>query len=49
MFMGLALGAIAGFLLSSLTDSFYVDFNRVEAEDIPDIDQNDTRWIGKVL
>ncbi|XP_072046314.1 solute carrier organic anion transporter family member 2A1-like [Amphiura filiformis] len=39
-------GAVIGFLVSSFTNSLYVDFDRLKPEDIPNIPQNDTRWVG---
>ncbi|XP_072035486.1 solute carrier organic anion transporter family member 5A1-like [Amphiura filiformis] len=41
-----SLGAPAGFMLSAQTTSFFVDFDRIPAETIPDIPQFDPRWIG---
>ncbi|XP_072041912.1 solute carrier organic anion transporter family member 5A1-like [Amphiura filiformis] len=46
LFIAVAIGAPFGFFLSSQTTSIYVDFDRIPAESIPDIPQNDPRWIG---
>ena len=40
------LGPIFGLILSSKTASLYVDFDRIDSSLIPDIPQNDPRWIG---
>ena len=44
--MAFAIGPSFGFLLSAQTTKLYVDFDRLPAEKIPDIAQNDPRWIG---
>ncbi|XP_072037932.1 solute carrier organic anion transporter family member 2A1-like [Amphiura filiformis] len=40
------MGPIAGLMLGSRATSFYVDFDRVDANLIPDIPQYDPRWLG---
>ena len=37
---------MGGFFLTSAATSLYVDFDRVPADQIPDIRQSDPRWIG---
>ena len=44
--MAFAIGPALGFMTSSFTTKLYVDFDRVSAEEIPDIDQYDPRWVG---
>ena len=45
--MAFAIGAPFGILFSAWATSFYVDFNRIPANKIPDnIPQEDPRWIG---
>ena len=44
--MAFAIGPSFGFLLSAQTTKLYVDFDRVAADQIPDIEQFDPRWIG---
>ena len=43
------MGGITGYVQTFLFDSLYVDFDRVEAGDIPNIPQDDPRWIGKLV
>ena len=37
---------MGGFFLTSTATSLYVDFDRLPADQIPDIHQYDPRWIG---
>ena len=46
MFMIMGLGPAIGFFLSSQATSLYIDFDRVAAENIPDIPPYDPRWVG---
>ena len=40
------MGPMGGFTLASFSTSQYLDFNRIPADQIPDLTQNDPRWIG---
>ena len=40
------LGPILGFYLTARATALYVDFDRMPADQIPKISQDDPRWIG---
>ncbi|XP_071956840.1 solute carrier organic anion transporter family member 2A1-like isoform X2 [Antedon mediterranea] len=44
--LAIAFGPVVGYLCSALSLSKFVDFDRIAAEDIPDLSQYDPRWIG---
>ena len=44
--MAYSVGPPVGLLMGAWATSFYVDFDRIPAEDIPAIPQDDPRWIG---
>ncbi|XP_072037993.1 solute carrier organic anion transporter family member 2A1-like [Amphiura filiformis] len=46
MFIAITIGPIGGFFLTSTATALYVDFDRVPAHLIPNLHQNDPRWIG---
>ena len=46
LFIAMLLGPIMGFSLSATALAFYVDFDRIPADQIPKINQDDPRWIG---
>ena len=43
--MVFAIGPSFGFLLSAQTTKLYVEFDRIPADEIPDIEQTDSQWI----
>ncbi len=46
MFIAVLLGPIVGFFLTAKATALYVDFDRIPADQIPNIQQDDPRWIG---
>ncbi|XP_072039000.1 solute carrier organic anion transporter family member 2A1-like [Amphiura filiformis] len=46
LFIAALLGPIVGYFLTSKATSLYVDFDRISANQIPNIKQHDPRWIG---
>ncbi|XP_063959891.1 solute carrier organic anion transporter family member 2A1-like [Lytechinus pictus] len=46
LFMAFTFGPSCGFLFAAFTTRLYVDFDRVPSDQIPQISQNDPRWIG---
>ncbi len=46
IFISSLIGVIFGYFLTASATSFYVDFDRIPSSDIPDIPQDDPRWIG---
>ncbi|XP_072029858.1 solute carrier organic anion transporter family member 5A1-like isoform X2 [Amphiura filiformis] len=46
IFMAFAIGPPVGLLMGAWATAFYVDFNRIPSDKIPDLPQEDPRWIG---
>ncbi|XP_033117426.1 solute carrier organic anion transporter family member 2A1-like [Anneissia japonica] len=46
IFVGISLGPISGYMFTALSLSLFVDFDRVDSKDIPDLNMYDPRWIG---
>lgn len=44
--MAFAIGPPLGLLMGAWASAFYVDYNRIPSDEIPDIPLEDPRWIG---